>query len=397
MSERLELLMNVAISTEQAQRFLIRRQNFVAYGSPFAGREGVAHALQQMEAVQIDPLCPFERNHHQALYNRVHGYRPEWLDQLLYQDNRAFEYYCNALCVLPMEDYPYFKCAMQQQQVVLAPRVNTDMQEAMQQVMQHIAQQGATSSQEFDSGKKISGWWDNELAARTKIEKQALDYLHLTGKLLISSRTGNQRSYDLPERLVPPALFEQVIDQAAWQRFAMLKFLRAYGLSQLGLFRFGWHNAPKAERKQLLANLVEQDEVARVSIEGVKRTYYCLAADLPELLQATPLSQSEVAVILGPLDNLLWDRDRLEDFWGFNYRWEVYTPASKRQYGYYVVPVLYGEWFVGRIEMRADKEQGVLRVDNLWLEPGHDAALPALRRAVELEAQYLGLTRTFGI
>ena len=173
MSERLELLMNVAISTEQAQRFLIRRQNFVAYGSPFAGREGVAHALQQMEAVQIDPLCPFERNHHQALYNRVHGYRPEWLDQLLYQDNRAFEYYCNALCVLPMEDYPYFKCAMQQQQVVLAPRVNTDMQEAMQQVMQHIAQQGATSSQEFDSGKKISGWWDNELAARTKIEKQA--------------------------------------------------------------------------------------------------------------------------------------------------------------------------------------------------------------------------------
>ena len=397
MSERLELLMNVAISTEQAQRFLIRRQNFVAYGSPFAGREGVAHALQQMEAVQIDPLCPFERNHHQALYNRVHGYRTKWLDQLLYQDNRAFEYYCNALCVLPMEDYPYFKCAMQQQQVVLAPRVNTDMQEAMQQVMQHIAQQGATSSQEFDSGKKISGWWDNELAARTKIEKQALDYLHLTGKLLISSRTGNQRSYDLPERLVPPALFEQVIDQAAWQRFAMLKFLRAYGLSQLGLFRFGWHNAPKAERKQLLANLVEQDEVARVSIEGVKRTYYCLAADLPELLQATPLSQSEVAVILGPLDNLLWDRDRLEDFWGFNYRWEVYTPASKRQYGYYVVPVLYGEWFVGRIEMRADKEQGVLRVDNLWLEPGHDAALPALRRAVELEAQYLGLTRTFGI
>lgn len=124
--------MSINISVEQARRFLIRRQNFVAHGSPFTGPEGVAQALQHLEAVQIDPLCPFERNHHQVLYNRVQGYRPEWLDQLLYQEKKAFEYYCNALCVLPMEDYAYFKCAMQQQQALVGARVDANMRQTMQ-------------------------------------------------------------------------------------------------------------------------------------------------------------------------------------------------------------------------------------------------------------------------
>lgn len=389
--------MNITISVEQARRFLIRRQNFVAYGSPFAGPEGVAQALQHLEAVQIDPLCPFERNHHQVLYNRVQGYRPEWLDQVLYQEKKAFEYYCNALCVLPIEDYAYFRCAMQHQQALVGARVDANMCQAMQQVLQYIQEQGQAATSDFNSGQKISGWWDNE--PRTKIEKQAIDYLHLTGDLMITQRGYNQRnrSYDLPERFVPPTLLEQEVDHTVWERFAMLKFLRAYGLSQLGLFRFGWYNAPKAAKKRLLLELVEQGEVVPVQVEGVKRTYYCLAADLPELTQAAPLPKSGAAVILSPLDNLLWDRDRLEDFWDFHYRWEVYVPAAKRQYGYYVVPVLYGEWLVGRIEMRADREQGVLRVDNLWFEPGHDDALPAVRRAVELEAQYLRIARTSGI
>lgn len=384
--------MEVNVSVEQARRFLIRRQNFVAYGSPFKGSEGVAQALQHLEAVQIDPLCPFERNHHQALYNRVQGYRPGWLDQLLYQEKKAFEYYCNALSILPMKDYPYFRRAMQQQQALVGARVDANMRQAMQRVLQYIQEKGQTATSDFNSEQKVSGWWDNE--PRTKIEKQAIDYLHLTGDLMITQRGDNQRnrSYDLPERFAPSTLLEQEVKPGVWERFAMLKFLRAYGLSQLSLSRFGWYNAPKAAKKRLLQELVDQGEVFPVQVEGVKRTYYCVAADVPVLTQATPLPDSEAAVILGPLDNLLWDRDRLEDFWSFHYRWEVYVPAAKRQYGYYVVPVLYDEWLVGRIELSADRKQGVLRVDNLWFEPGHDATLPAVRKAVELEASYLGLS-----
>lgn len=385
---------HITISLEQARRFLVRRQSFVANGSSFKGPDGVTQAINHLEAVQIDPLCAFERNQHQVLYNRVQGYRPDWLDQLLYLRNGAFEYYCNALCVLPIADYPYFRHEWQRQQVGVAARVGVEMLGAMREVLQHVSVRGGASSRNFDSGRRVSGWWDDaNRKPRTKIEKQALDYLHLTGELLISGRAGNQRSYDLPERLVPNRLFQQEIGRATARRLLMLKFLRAYGLSQLGIFRFGWSSEPKAGRKQLLHELIDEGLVAPVSIEGARRTYYCPMELTTDLENASSIPEGQAAVILAPLDNLLWDRDRLDDLWGFNYRWEVYTPVAKRRYGHYVVPVMLGENFVGRIELKADKAEDRLRVNHFWVLPGREDALPTVHRAVELEASYLGLER----
>ncbi len=384
----------ITISKEQARRFLIRRQRFLAYGNGFpSGPDGVAKALERLEAVQIDPLCTFERNHHQVLHNRVRGYRPEWLDQLLYQQRGAFEYYCNALSVLPMRDWPLFSNSMQQKRESVAARVGQEMLQAIEQVREHIHQHGESSSNDFQSGRKVNGWWESSATRdpRTKIEKQALDYLHLVGKVLISGRRGNQRSYDLPERIVPEQLLTLRLSEAESQHRLMLKYLRGYGLAHLGQpgFRFGWYTAPKADKKRLLLDLMEQGLVAPVKIDGLSRTYYCLTELVQQLAAGEPLPNADVAVILGPLDNLLWDRDRLDDLWQFNYRWEVYTPAAKRSYGYYVVPVLFGERFVGRIELRADRTAGVLRVDNLWFEPEGEHALPAIQRAVQQEADYL--------
>lgn len=409
----------LTVSLEQARRFLIRRQHYLPYGDPFTGADAVAKAVRQLEAVQIDPLCIFERNHHQVLYNRVLGYQPEWLDQLLYQQRGAFEYYCNALCVLPMGDFPWFIPAMRRQEAEVTVGVDPEMRQVIDEVLQHIRQEGEASSKDFDSGRKIYGWWESSgnnprtpaeqqisdagvmilhpagKPPRTKAEKQALDYLHLAGRVLISNRNGNQRSYDLPERIVPPELMASQPDAAASQRFLMLKYLRAYGLSHLGQpgFRFGWSHGPKAEKRRLLLELVSEGLVDQVRIEGLRRSYFCPAELRAELQMTDPLPVGEAAVILAPLDNLLWDRDRLDDLWGFNYRWEVYTPVAKRRYGHYVVPVLHGEWLVGRIELRGDRAENQLRVDNLWFEPGREGALPAVRRAVELEAAYLGLPR----
>lgn len=413
----------ITVSPEQARCFLIRRQGFVANGSPCSGPDGVAQALRQLEAVQIDPLCIFERNHHQVLYNRVQGYRPQWLDQLLYHQRGAFEYYCNALCILPMDDYPYFRSSMRRQEQAVAAGVDAEMQQAIQQVLGRVREQGESSSKDFESGRKIYGWWESSAdknprtptekqisdagvmvlnqsskGPRTKIEKQALDYLHLAGQVLISGRSGNQRSYDLPERIVPPGLLAQDLGEARSQRLLMLKYLRAYGLSHLGQpgFRFGWYKGPKVEKKRLLLDLVEQGLVSEVKIAGLKRIYYCPTELLTDLIGAQSLPHTEAVTILAPLDNLLWDRDRLDDLWAFNYRWEVYTPVAKRRYGHYVVPILHGDQLVGRIEMRADRRRDELRVDNLWLEPGATDSLPAIQRAVELEAAYLGLGEISG-
>lgn len=413
----------VMITPEQARCWLIRRQGFVACGSAFAGLSGVLGALRLLEAVQIDPLCTFERNHHQVLYNRVQGYRPELLDQLLYVQRAAFEYYCNALCILPMADFPYFRWSMRQQEQEVACGVDQEMMQAIGQVLEHVRVRGEASSKDFQSGRKIYGWWESSAdknprtptekqisdagvmvlnqpgkGPSTKIEKQALDYLHLCGQVMISGRTGNQRAYDLPERVVPMELLEQSVGEQQARRHLMMKYLRAYGLSHLGQpgWRFGWHKAPKSDKKQLLLELVDQGLVSEVRVDGLKRTYYCPSELLSELAGTVPLPQGEAAVILAPLDNLLWDRDRLDDLFGFNYRWEVYTPAAKRQYGHYVVPLLYGDRLVGRIELRADRAGDALRVDNVWFEPGGDGSLSAVRRAVELEAAYLGLAKISG-
>lgn len=406
------------VTPEQARAFLIRRQGLVACGGSFTGPEGVLAAIVRLEAVQIDPLCTFERNHHQVLYNRVQGYRPEWLDQLLYVRRAAFEYYCNALCILPMADFPYFRCSMRQHEQEVTSEVGQEMLQAIHEVLQHVRAQGEVSSKDFQSGRKIYGWWESSKGKNprttiekqisdagvmvlhqpgqgpsTKIEKQALDYLHLCGQVMISGRSGNQRAYDLPERLVPTVLLQQSVAERQARTHLMIKYLRAYGLSHLGQpgWRFGWFKAPKPEKKQLLLELVDQGLVSEVRVEGLKRTYYCPSELLPELEGAAPLPLSEAAVILAPLDNLLWDRDRLDELFGFNYRWEVYTSAAKRQYGHYVVPLLHGDRLVGRIELHADRAADELRVDNIWFEPGGDQSLPAVRRAVELEADYLGL------
>jgi uncharacterized protein YcaQ len=314
------------VTAAQARRFLIRRQSFRVYGSDFEGRSGVEAALRHLEAVQIDPINAFERNHHQVLYNRVWGYRPELLDAVLYKDGGAFEYYCNALCVLPVQDYPYFRFRMEREAEGLRGYLNSEMLVAMDDVERHITEQGKTSSRELDSGRKISGWWDAE--PRTKIEKQALDYLHLAGRVLITSREGNQRSYDLPERLIPAGLLNRKVTEPEWRRFMMSKFLRAFGLSQTSLQRFGWFDAAKAEKRVLLKDLIAEGFVTEVEVEGVDRPYYCPAELLPELLKDEPLPETDAAVFLAPLDNLLWDRDRVSDLWGFDYRWEVYTPVA---------------------------------------------------------------------
>ncbi len=382
-------LSKVSITRQQARRFLIHRQGYRVYGSQWAGIDGVGSAIGHLGAVQIDPVIAFERNHHHALFCRVSGYRPEMLGTSLYERREGFEYYCNALCVLPMADYPYFRFRMNEVADSLA--VRPEVRQAAKRVMARITAEGATSSRQFDSGERVSGWWDADDQAATKIEKHALDYLHLIGSLMITGREGVQRSYDLPERVVPTSFLERTVTQTQWREFMLDKFLRSYGLSQTGLFRFGWFDAPKAEKKALLAEFIATGRAVEVTIEGVKRQYYCHSTLAEELLRETLAPPVDRAVLVPPLDNLLWDRDAIADIFQFDYRWEVYVPAAKRRYGYYVLPILFGDQMVGRIELKALRDQGQLAVTGLWWETRSVEAEDALRRAIAEVADYLGL------
>ncbi len=375
------------ITREQARWFLIGRQRFRPSSVDWAGQEGVGQALRHLGAIQIDPINVFERNHHYVLFTRVANYRPEMLDHELYVKKTAFEYFCDALCVLPMEDYPYFAYKMRRLQEQYNPAPEVKLVAA--RVLRRLEDDGAKTAREFMSGEKLHGWWDG-VEKKTKAERAALDDLHYTGQVMIAVRQGIERRYDLPHRVVPEHLLAQYVSAAEYRQYMLEKFLVAYGLSQTGLFRFGWNIAPKSEIKQLLQELVRQDKVVKVEVEGVKRQYYCHTSLLPELTRSA-LGPTNHAVLVAPLDNLLWDRDRITDFFGFTYRWEVYVPEAKRQYGYYVLPTLVGDEFVGRIELKAERKQGTLWVSNLWLEKDTPTIRAAIDSAALEIAEYLGL------
>jgi len=378
----------LAVSKEQARRFLIAKQDYRSYGSPFSGKDGVGKAINHLGAVQIDPINVFSRNHDHVLYSRVADYSPTMLDTLLYQEKTLFEYYCNALSILPMAEYPYF--AHQMRGVQEAYQSSPEITEASHRIMARLHNGGAVMAKEIQSGHRAAAWWDGGVA-KSRVEKVALDVLHYTGKVMIHGREGVTRRYDLPERIVPPSLLRERVEPAEFQEYMMRKFLLSYGLSQTSLFRFGWGNMPKGEAKAVLRRLVEREQAVEVSIEGVKRSYYCHHDDVAKLLSPEPLPETVEAIFVAPLDNLLWDRERLLDIFSLFYRWEVYTPAAKRIYGYYVLPVLFGENFVGRIELKAWRERGELQVVRMWLDDTGSSVKEAIWRTASGLSKYLGL------
>lgn len=375
------------MSLAQAKRFLIRKQMFSAYTIAFAGHAGVREAVSELGAVQIDPINPFSRNHDHVLYSRVAGYSPAMLDRLLYEERVCFEYYCNALCVLPMAEYPYFAYRMHIEQANC--QWSPELAAVSMSVLDKIKADGSYLSREMRSSHRTAGWWDGGEAS-SKAEKVALDTLHYTGQVMIAARQNGQRRYDLPERIVPEDLLQTRVHESEWREFMVEKFIRSYGLSQVNLFRFGW-TTPKSQAKATLKGLIARGNVSEVSIEGVKKMYFCHRDDLPLLTAHLPLPAAEQAVFVAPLDNFLWDRDRLADLYAFHYRWEVYTPPAKRSYGYYVLPVLYGENFVGRIELKAQREKAQLQVVNLWLDDARIEVKDAVQQTAQGLAAYLNL------
>jgi len=350
-------------------------------------QEGVEQCLKHLGAVQIDPINVFERNHHHVLFSRVEGYRPAMLEQLLYSEKRAFEYFANALCVLPMEDYPFFAFRMKDKQAKY--KLEPEVVPVAEDVLNRLQAEGALGSRHFDGSVRIRNWWQGKGVAG-KAAKRALDDLHYLGLVMITDRSGMERTYDLPERVVPTELRNIEVTAEQYKQHIFRKFLYGYGLSQKSLFRFGWFEGQKQEATLLLKQGLHDGSIIEVEVESVKRRYYCPNELLPELVNPAACLPQQ-AVFAAPLDNLLWDRDRLLDIFDFDYRWEVYTPEAKRKYGYYVLPVLYGESFVGRIELKAQRDQGVLHILNTWLVVDDLTIRDAVVKTIADIAQYLGL------
>lgn len=360
------------------------------------GEDGALQAIRRLEAVQLDPVAVVERNHHLVLRNRVGAYRPEHLEAL-YRRKLVFEYWANARCVLPVDDYPVFEPVRALLRAAWPP-FPPPLQQAMTYVRDRLAAEGPLPARRLESGERVQGYWDLG-APRTKATSQALEHLWEAGEVVVAYRQAEERYFALARAWFGAAQdggAEACADAGADWEPLLRKYLRAYGVVDAGDPRFGWRRRPASERRAIIDRLVADGVLAPVEVEGVRRRYYVLAELLP-LLNA--LAEADVApdvYLLPPLDNVLWRRERVVDLFGFDYTWEIYVKPARRRFGPYTMPVLEGDRFIGRLDARLDRAERTLYVERLTFEPGVEVSAERLARvqgAVEALAEQLGAGR----
>lgn len=374
----------VTVSTSALRRLLLAQQGLLhartasgevlPWNQQLVGAQGALQALERLEAIQLDPVAVVERNHHLVLYNRLQNYRPQHLEAL-YPNKQVFEYWAQARCILPIQHYGLFDDLRQKWRF-------DHPQGPIAQAAEHIRAQlahGPLPSRMLDSGQKVQGYW----GFATKATSQALEHLWEAGEVVVAYRKGDERHFALSQQWLPP------IPPTPNPREKALKFVRAYGVLDQGDPRLGWQQMAAPQRRDLLEALVTEGVLLPLDLP-LKRRYYLYAPLLPLLEKVQTAKVWPKVYLLSPLDNLLWRRERIQDLWGFAYKWEIYVPEAKRQYGPYVLPVLEGEHLVARADLRLERAKGVLRLHGLWWENTPDRCqLARVHKAMQRLAQYL--------
>jgi uncharacterized protein YcaQ len=366
---------SVKVNKTAVRRFLLEKQ---ALNSQEHTKnvyiDDVLHMIQKLECVQIDPVAVVAQNQHLVLSARLPGYKPEELEHLL-DYRQVFEYWANEACIIPMEDYPIFEVIRRRMSERLQPELDR-LGSVVREVLDRLEREGPLPSKAFVSVKRVHGYWDNA-EAKTKETSHVLNLLNTIGRIQVVRRERTTRFFDIRERAVPKELLDhakRISDEES--KTALLdKYMRAYRVIDVGDPHFGWQRMKVDERRQTANRLLEQGILVPIQVDGVKRTYFILAEDVDLLLQHAAGSR-EVASnrwnsvrFLPPLDNLLWRRDRIKDFFDFSYTWEIYTPASKRQFGYYAMPILVGDEIIGRIDPKLDRKRARLNIQLLQINP----------------------------
>lgn len=352
--------------------------------------------IHRLGFVQVDSVNTVERAHHMILFARRPAYRPKALSQLIEKDRLLFEHWTHDASVIPADFYRYWHLRFDRQKARLAEKWKNwqggaYLQE-LDRVRAHVAEHGPVRSSDLiaeDHKGQSGGWWNWHPS------KAALEYLWHTGELAISGRQGFQKFYDLPTVCypeactTPPASEQEAIDWFCGEALNRLGFATA---GEIAAF---WDQITPAEAKDWVARALASGRVEEIDVLGIdgKPRKSVAWPGLVEEAEDLPPPPERVR-ILSPFDPALRDRKRAERLFGFHYRIEIFVPAAKRKYGYYVFPILEGDRVIGRIDMKADRDAEVLNVTKLWLEPG---IRPAAGRLRKLEAELGRMARFAGL
>jgi uncharacterized protein len=363
------------IDRATARRFLVHRHLLAPPRSLPAEPASVRQVIARLGSLQFDPLDVTGRNHDLVLAARIDGYRRAWTDEALYRERWLYESYNKGLSLLPTAELPWYRVTWDRFAEGHGAATFEAHADLVAELLERIRREGPLATTAFEQREAIDWYW-----RPTNQVRAVLEALAQAGVLALARRDGNIRVYDLAERLFPADLLAERPAEDEQRRHKLLSRYRAHGLLGMrgGQQEVWLGTAPTAaERYRHRDALIDAGVLVPVIVEGVKGERLALTEELPLLdAAAVAVSRGEPAVpgvtFLAPLDPLVWDRDLLRSLFDFDYVWEVYVPAAKRRWGYYVLPLLWGDRLVGRIEPRIERRTGALAILDLWWEDGFD-------------------------
>lgn len=378
----------VYLTNEQARRFMLLKQGLLG-DYRYSGKQGVLEYIIQAGCIQFDPIDVCGRSPELVLHARVKGFKKGMLYSLLYEDRSLLDYFDKNLSIIPTSDWPYFHRFRQAYRD--GGRSYDRINEICDEIRRIIGEKGPVSSSNVGFDEIVDWYWED-----TRLSRATLETMYFRGELVVHHKKGTIKYYDLAENCIPedilnrPDPYPNEMDHMKWRVFRRI--------GGVGLL---WNRASDAwlnirnlkseQRSRIFSQLMEEGKIIEVVVEGMKDRLYCLSSD-GELLKAVLENQKFKArcEFLAPLDNMLWDRKLIAALFGFDYKWEIYTPVHQRRYGHYVLPVLYGDRFAGRVEAICNRKEKTLIVKNFWYEEGvrpgkrlQAAVLKRLKRLAE--------------
>ncbi|WP_326901656.1 winged helix-turn-helix domain-containing protein [Kosakonia cowanii] len=381
------------LSITAARHLHLAAQGLLRKPSRRAKPDDILSIIRRMSLLQIDTINIVARSPYLVLFSRLGAFEPRWLDDAL-RNGELMEYWAHEACFLPREDFALVRHRMLAPDKMGWKYRQAWMQEhaaEIEQLIAHIEEHGPVRSADFEHPRKgTSGWWE------WKPHKRHLEGLFTAGKVMVIERRNFQRVYDLTQRVMPQ--WDDVRDLLSQEQAEAIMLEKS--ARSLGLFRAQWladyYRLRRPALAQALAQMQEAQTILPVNVEGLGPAWlHASLLPLLEQAQADKLTATHSAV-LSPFDPVVWDRKRAEQLFGFSYRLECYTPAPKRQYGYFVLPLLHRGRLVGRMDAKMHRKTGVLEVIALFLEEGVSPSLQlekGLQRAITDFARWQGAQR----
>jgi len=378
----------IKITKKQARQFLI---NYHGIHKTMKDSDDILSFIKQVGCIQFDPVNVAGRNHDLVLQARVKGYRPEDIYKLLYEDRQLVDGLDKNMSIYSIDDWHYLK-RLRDSVSNWRKIKRGEYVDAVEQVREIVKEKGPVSSKDLKMDKKIDWFW-----SKANVGKAVLETLYFHGELIVARKEKNLRYFDYASKYIPEHIYTSddpntsMTDYHDWHLKRRINSIGLLWNKRSDAF-LGMIDFKTPERNSAYKRLLEKKEIVKVEIEGINTPFYTAAENVDQI--ESPGNIRSQASFIAPLDNLMWDRNLISTLFDFDYSWEIYKPPEKRQYGYYVLPVIYRDQFIARFEPKRQAKEKCLTVKNWWWEPGvrkSDKMKREIQESLEAFTEFLGM------